>query len=98
MLEFIVNMTPVSTKLIIMQLIFEHYLLKKAYLCSLNCYYYHYGHCHRFVDSFVGHHARRSLRLFHEEKHVAEVTEVAAGFCIWRDDSRLGVVVAHPCH
>ena len=49
-------------------------LSKKAYLCSLNCYYYHYGHCHRFVDSFVGHHARRSLRLFHEERHVADAS------------------------
>ena len=45
---------------------------KKAYLCSLNNY--HYGHCHRFVDSFVGHHARCGFCLFHEERHVADAS------------------------
>ena len=49
-------------------------LPKKAYLCGLNCYYYHYGYCHRFIDSFVGHHARCGLRLFHEERHVADAS------------------------
>jgi len=49
-------------------------LPEKTYLCSLNCYYYHYGHCHRFVDSIVGHHARCGIRLFHEERHVADAS------------------------
>ena len=47
---------------------------RKNYLCSLNYYHYHYGHVHRFVDSFVGHHARCGFCLFHEEGYVTDAS------------------------
>jgi len=48
----------------------------------------------RIIDTAVGHDARLGLRVFHEERHVAEAAEVAAWLCVWRDGGGIGMVAA----
>ena len=48
----------------------------------------------RIIDSPVGNYARLDLRLFHEERHVAEAAKVVTGLCLGGDGSGIGLVAA----